>query len=209
MVGDDVRLTRCTTCDAEHEYKHARVPRQRRKPETPAALYSQVAAAAPKVVTHEPAADVLAEPQASAPDFSTEASPSSNGAHASFAPMSAAPEGTDDVERDEPAESEDALEARTEIDGPAHRRLIRAQLPRLDGQTPTARPGPDFTIRQPPAGGRLNRFRPRHQRGGQPPFGSGMNGNGPMRAGSRQPARRSPQMPRPPKRRGSGRKRSK
>ena len=31
MVGDDVKQTRCTTCDAEHEYKHAKVPRQRRK----------------------------------------------------------------------------------------------------------------------------------------------------------------------------------
>ena len=31
MVGADVKQTRCTTCDAEHEYKHAKVPRQRRK----------------------------------------------------------------------------------------------------------------------------------------------------------------------------------
>ena len=42
MVGHDVKQTRCTTCDAEHEYKHAKVPRQRRKANTPAALYSQV-----------------------------------------------------------------------------------------------------------------------------------------------------------------------
>ena len=33
MVGADVKQTRCTTCDAEHEYKHAKVPRQRRKSE--------------------------------------------------------------------------------------------------------------------------------------------------------------------------------
>src|ERR1051326_4577638 len=52
MVGDDVKQTRCTTCDAEHEYKHAKVPRQRRKTETPAALYAQVAAGAPKRVAH-------------------------------------------------------------------------------------------------------------------------------------------------------------
>src|SRR5882762_2904596 len=52
MVGDDVKQTRCTTCDAEHEYKHAKVPRQRRKNETPAALYSQVLANAPKRVAH-------------------------------------------------------------------------------------------------------------------------------------------------------------
>src|SRR5439155_7625659 len=52
MLGNDVKQTRCTTCDAEHEYKHAKVPRQRRKNETPAALYSQVLANAPKRVAH-------------------------------------------------------------------------------------------------------------------------------------------------------------
>ena len=51
MVGADVKQTRCTTCDTEHEYKHAKVPRQRRKPDSPAALYAQVAANAPKRVT--------------------------------------------------------------------------------------------------------------------------------------------------------------
>ena len=48
MVGDDVKQTRCTTCDTEHEYKHAKVPRQRRKLDSPAALYAQVAAGAPE-----------------------------------------------------------------------------------------------------------------------------------------------------------------
>ncbi len=48
-------------------------------------------------------------------------------------------------------------------EGPAHRRLIRAQLPRHEGQVSTTRPAPDFTIRQ-PANARPNRFRPRHQR---------------------------------------------
>src|SRR5437660_1421 len=72
MLGPDVKQTRCTTCDAEHEYKHAVVPRQRRKGETPAALYAQVAANAPKRVAHsEPSSqvdareeDALAEPEA-------------------------------------------------------------------------------------------------------------------------------------------------
>src|SRR5207237_8052273 len=54
MVGPDVKQTRCTTCDAEHEYKHAKVPRQRKKSDTPSALYPQVAAGAPKRVVHEP-----------------------------------------------------------------------------------------------------------------------------------------------------------
>src|SRR5260370_6311015 len=53
MVGPDVKQTRCTTWDAEHEYKKAKVPRQRRKKETPAALYAAVQAGAPKRVAHE------------------------------------------------------------------------------------------------------------------------------------------------------------
>src|SRR4029079_18592748 len=56
MIEADVKRTRCTTCDAEHEYKHAKVPRQRRKADTPAALYAQVAAAGPKRIAHDPAA---------------------------------------------------------------------------------------------------------------------------------------------------------
>jgi len=56
MVGDDVKQTRCTTCDTEHEYKHAKVPRQRRKSDSPAALYAQVVAGAPKRVTAPQAA---------------------------------------------------------------------------------------------------------------------------------------------------------
>src|SRR5260221_7913616 len=47
MVGPEVKQTRCTTCDADHEYKHAKVPRQRRKADSPAALYAQVAAGGP------------------------------------------------------------------------------------------------------------------------------------------------------------------
>src|SRR5215208_303901 len=53
MIGEDVKQVRCTTCDADHDFKHAKVPRQRRKTETPAALYAQVLATGPKRVTHE------------------------------------------------------------------------------------------------------------------------------------------------------------
>src|ERR1051326_296400 len=74
MVGDDVKQTRCTTCDAEHEYKHARVPRQRKKTESTGALFSRVAAAGPKPpILHEPVAvpdDV--PPSAAAPDDAPE-----------------------------------------------------------------------------------------------------------------------------------------
>src|SRR3954463_6117636 len=76
MLGDDVKQTRCTTCDADHEYKHAKVPRQRRK-DTPAALYSQVAAGGPKRVVHgaaqEPEADAVDGPAATVGDSTTAA----------------------------------------------------------------------------------------------------------------------------------------
>src|SRR5262245_25678572 len=52
MIGDDIKQTRCTTCDADHEYKPARIPRQRKKSEAPGVL-SPVASAAPKRVVHD------------------------------------------------------------------------------------------------------------------------------------------------------------
>src|SRR5947208_14455897 len=65
MMGPEVKQTRCTTCDAEHEYKQAKMPRHRRKSGTPAALYAQVLASGPKRIAHDPPPD--AEPADSAP----------------------------------------------------------------------------------------------------------------------------------------------
>ena len=38
MIEDEVKQTRCSTCDADHEYKQARVPSPR-KPKSVAALH--------------------------------------------------------------------------------------------------------------------------------------------------------------------------
>jgi hypothetical protein len=198
MVGDDVRLTRCTTCDAEHEYKHARVPRQRRKAETPAALYAQAVAGGPKRVVHDAPAPPIEE---------SDAAPTPDASAPIGAIASADPDV--DMEAGDDRDEGEGADDRGEHEGPVHRPLIRATLPRLEGQVPPTRPGPDFTIRQPAGSGRANRFRPRHARGGYPPFGGSTNGNGPLRTGSRQPSGRSPQMPRPKRRGGAGRKRSK
>jgi len=46
MIEDEIRQTRCTTCDAEHVYKGGKVPKRRKK-ETPAALYKEVLAGMP------------------------------------------------------------------------------------------------------------------------------------------------------------------
>jgi hypothetical protein len=84
---------------------------------------------------------------------------------------------------DVPAPSDDA-EPRPQVedDGPVHRRLIRATLPRPEGQTPERR-APDFTVRQPSTGsGRDNQgSRPPGQRRGRSrrPRGSQQPGQGP------------------------------
>ena len=124
-----------------------------------------------------------------------------NDQHAADAAVTAADAG-EDAEDDAPAEA-DREEEKEE--GPVHRPLIRASLPRPEGQPPPVRPAPDFTIRQP--GGRPNRFRPRHPRAGQQFEGNRSNGNfgGPQRG-------RPPQnavAPRGGRRHGQGRKRSK
>jgi hypothetical protein len=198
MVGDEVKQTRCTTCDAEHEFKHAKVPRQRRKNESAAALQAQGAAGvAPKRVVQGSkaesdglapeapvGAEVLAQPAVVEPDLFDQPG------------VGDLPLGDDDDGTDV-------------SDGPAHRRLIRATLPRQEGQQPPARPAPDFTIRQ-PAAGRPNRFRPRHQRAGQPFQGNRSNSGGPTLTGMpRQGNSRSPIAARPVKRNDPGRKRSK
>jgi len=207
MVGADVKQTRCTTCDAEHEYKHAKVPRQRKKVDA-AALQAPAVASAPKKVPH--AAESAPEPAPLAAP-----APAAAAAHADIGSRV----DDSDAPADEPVRDEDAPEdAERDADpdaveeGPVHRPLIRAQLPRPEGQPPATRPGPDFTIRQP--GGRPNRFRPRHQRGGGPFQGNRPGGNfgggGQMRGGSqRQGGGRPPMMSRNAKRQGAGRKRSK
>jgi hypothetical protein len=216
MIGDEVKQTRCTTCDAEHEYKHAKVPRQRRKSDTPAALYAQVAAGRPKRIPHEPeAAEApLAADNAEIDQATTQAAvPAEPPAPVTPLPVAvAAPpaDAPDELGGDEIDETDAADPAE---EGPVHRPLIRATLPRQEGQPPPTRQSPDFTIRQP--GGRGNRFRPRHQRGGQQFFGNRQNGNsgGSMRGGPpRQGGSRPPQGsagPRSGRRQGPGRKRSK
>jgi hypothetical protein len=202
MIGEDVKQTRCTTCDTEHEYKHAKVPRQRRKSETPAALYAQVAAGGPKRVSHE--SDVEGDSAGSnGADLAADALPPT-------AEQLAQEAGDGRSEPDAPQPQDD--ESSEVEEGPVHRPLIRATLPRQEGQPPPTRPAPDFTIRQP--GGRQNRFRPRH---GANPFRGGQRSNGgnviggPSRGDGmpRQGGGRVPVMPRLSKRHGPGRKRSK
>jgi hypothetical protein len=166
MVEEDVKQTRCTTCDAEHAYKGARVPKRRKK-DTPAGAPLERAVAEPHIpevtagaVEHTQAADAHDEDgvaEAEAPE-----------------PVS--------VDAAEPAQEAEPVQAEPAEDGPVHRPLIRATLPRPEGQKDT-RPLPEFTIRQ--NGGRgNNQFRGDRMkmRAGNPIAG---NGNRPHGGGSR------------------------
>lgn len=147
MVGDEVKQTRCTTCDAEHDYKHAKVPPQRKKKDVPGALYQQVLDGIPRVVpTPEPAPDEEAEASVAQAD------------------------GDADVEGDAASLAADG-EPAGEHEGPVHRRLIRATLPRLPGAEPPLRREPEFTMRT-----------PAHTRPGKPKNGF-RGGGGMQRAG--------------------------
>ncbi|HYM26347.1 MAG TPA: hypothetical protein VEU08_24185 [Vicinamibacterales bacterium] len=172
MVGDDVKQTRCTTCDAEHEYKHAKIPRQRKKSETPAALTSQILAGAPKRVSHDELPPNGSDPH---PDDTMELEASVDSLEE---PVVGGPEPDGEPESPEAADGDETAQAGDagNDDGPIHRRLIRASLPRPEGQQPPARPIPEFTIRQP--GGRQGRFRPRFGGGQQGRQGQGYQGQG-------------------------------
>jgi hypothetical protein len=220
MIGADVKQTRCTTCDAEHEYKHARVPRQRKKAEAPAALYAQVLAGGPKKVVHGPPSLDNEEDAAGRDEARSEAAASTAEVAnheneddliadaATPGALSAAAEEDEAIE-EELSDADTAEEDEDVEEGPVHRPLIRAQLPRPEGQPPPARPAPDFTIRQ-PGGGRPHRFG-RHGRGGGAfqgnrnvnAAGGGMRGGGPRQNSGRPPTAHTA------KRHGHGRKRSK
>ena len=219
LVGADVKQVRCTTCDAEHEYKHAKVPRQRKKSEAPAALYAQVLAGGPKRAVPDPAPAGI-EGDAALANDDDERRPGAENRVAAERAVAAAlgvdlDEGTD--AGDGPA-TENAGDAEDDVampqpggspgrdDGFVHRRLIRAQLPRGEGQPPPTRPAPEFTIRQP--AGRPGRFRPRAPRAGQSGQGGQGGHGGPMRSGSRPHGGPHPMNARSPKRHDSARKRS-
>ena len=157
MVGDEIRLTRCTTCDTEHPYKGGKAPRLRKKKTAVEAAYDEVLDSVKQdaqpqgiLVTHADTPEPESAPEAETPHTTLPPeAPSDNG----DAPVHAAPE-----------------EVRL------HRPLIRAQLPRIERE-PVARPVPEFTIRQ------ANKNRGRFQNNSRPRFaksgGQGGNSRGP------------------------------
>ncbi len=152
MIGDDVKQTRCATCESDHEYKKAKVPSQRGKKAEMSPLDSAIEAQARAVRQDEPA------------------DTGANGGSSSGGDAGDAEVGSTLAESgpsDEP-DSDRSLD-----DGPVHRRLIRASLPRRDGQLPERKPT-DFTVRQPGRGG---------DRGGREVDGNRAGGNRDSRSG--------------------------
>lgn len=172
MLEEKVQHTRCTTCDAEHVYKGAKEPRRRTKKDSPEGLFREVLAGMPDAAV--PAAIVA--PDSPGEDLRSvdelqEAAVAAEGSVAREDPIAIA----DDVP-EAPEEPVAAVE-----EGPFHRRLIRAQLPRPEGQK-EVRQVPDFTIR-------TNNNGRGHFRGMRGQGGAGQPGNG-SGAGNRPPGRR-------------------
>jgi hypothetical protein len=213
MIEDDVRQTRCTTCDTEHEYKQGRLPALRRKKEPVSKAYNEVLAAvttdAAMLAAQAASRAGTADAEGRQAPVSTEDAPSTPSVDGLEA--SAPPEPSGQAETGAPAEAaagtaDGAQDGPDDSAGRVHRRLIRATLPRPENQ-PTQRPVPEFTMRQPQ--GRGGKFR--SARG---PAGRGMaagrpgghgNGNsrggGFGRAGARNDFNRSPRGGQHPPRR--------
>ena len=198
MVEDQVKHTRCTTCDADHEYKQAKVP-VRRKKDAPPALHGDALAGVPRkrvAADGEPVVEASPEP---VDTIETEAP-----AVEQPQTQSAAPETLDtpDTGQEPPAAIED--------DGPVHRPLIRATLPRPEGQVPE-RKIPEFTAHQrgdmngnrpgrgPRRGPRPGQVRGPHQGSGTGPsrFGGPRHGQGTRQGSGAGPRHGSPQGQRP------------
>ncbi len=221
MIDDHIKQTRCVVCDAEHQYKEGKVPPQRRK-KPQAALFSQVLDGlqgpqpAARLTLHadadlEPDPDLMPEDPETrvAPPLIVQGHTSGNGDGPgdAEAPVSLSRRGDDAISPPQlPAElppaaaaqasprpgQEEGLPVRDE--GPVRRSLIRATLPRPEGQPAATRAMPEFTIRQPNTGrgghrpgGRRRGGHQHHGQGGQGPtrFGRGGHGQGQRQHGGR------------------------
>ena len=158
MIEEQVKQTRCSTCDAEHEYNGGKVPAARRKKATgvladvPEGLVRPRAAAPASLPLVDDEPDTTALPDLPA---ATEAEP----------PVALA---ATDHDAD-PADDRDADDDLPDHHW-GHRPLIRATLPRQEGQVPE-RKAPDFTMRHTNGGlepNRNNGQRPRGPRPGRP-----------------------------------------
>ena len=179
MIGDDVKQTRCTTCDAEHEYKHAKVPPQRRKKEAPAVLYQQVLEGMPRKVRRR-----RSRPPRRRSSPTTESLAAADPVESPEPPAPTMAEPTAVAPRRSPT-----ISSRVE-EGPVHRPLIRAHAAASEGRAAAA---PRARVHDPATqNARHGRFGKSAFRGHRPGAG------GPMQGGrQRQPPAAGPQASRP------------
>jgi hypothetical protein len=200
MIEDDVKQTRCTTCDADHEYKDGKVPSARRR-KAEGVLSAVDSGSRPELV----AADANMPDGDEALDAVLDVA-SDAGSHDAIEPeepaLFASPDAAPADETPAAGDDGDERQVSEQDEWPVHRPLIRATLPRPEGHVPE-RKEPDFTMRQSRFEG--NRNGQRHNRGhrrqaqGQPgQFGqvghrSSGQGQGGERNGNRppQPGQRS------------------
>jgi hypothetical protein len=165
VIGDQIRQTRCTACEAEHEYREAREPKKKRKSangESVSGLAGGVL-----VVPRAAAAPASIESPANPPEAAVDNGESLAPTEGAAAADAVEDPGVGPVPGQEPAN-----------DGwLAHRRLIRATLPRVEGAEPQPRPIPEFTMHQ-------RQGRGPGPRGFRPFSGQGGNGNAPFRDGN-------------------------
>ena len=193
LIGDEIRQTRCTTCDGEHVYKQARMPKR-------------VTILKDGTAVVDPQSD-NGQGQLVARAAAAKNDPAQPGNADSRDASNAAP-------ADTPG-SDDAGQAGQDENGPprdgdgwlAHRPLIRATLPRTEGEPPAPRPIPEFTMHRQAYG---RPFRQGHGRPGgngqaQSGFGQyghqgnpGNQGNGQPRPGGSRRRRRRGGRPKPP-----------
>jgi len=149
LVGEAIRQTRCTTCDADHIYKGAKMPR-RKKSDAPAALYDQVLAEAAPAQLVPPSAKtdenvslppVLAAVRNRSDDPAVSHHSGDDGRAGQRNGSDPEPEPAQPDDQPDPPDPTDDVWA-------AHRPLIRATLPRTEGEPPTPRPIPEFTMHQ-------------------------------------------------------------
>jgi hypothetical protein len=129
LVDEQVHRTRCGSCDAEHEYKEARVPAPRRKTQPPA-LFAQVLDGLQGGTPRPPAPPLPADPDAAVDSPGVTAGLPGAPAPPLAASADPATPPLDDQERE----------------GGFRRSLIRATFPKLEGAIPTPRALPEFTI---------------------------------------------------------------
>jgi hypothetical protein len=164
LVGSEVKLTRCTTCDSEHPYKAAKVPPRR--------LTKLVAA--PSTAPSTASSTAPPDGPAPAPQAADAGADADVGTPLAPAPRAVAPVSPAEV-APPPGAGEPPMELRIHS---VRRPLIRATLARPEGAPPPARQAPVFTIRENQSGGNERGGRPaRKGRGGGGRPGAEANGN--------------------------------